>query len=465
MSNIAIKEVRVEALHEQYDVAIELQPDLNVIYGKNGRGKTTLLHILANALELDFDRFKHIQFRSIEISTYQGGSLKILSQNKDLDRQMLIEVDGQRLSPLGEGAGLSEAETNLIRSTLGSRAVYLPAFRAILERSPGDSYVDRERQDEMDAIRTSEIQIARDGRTRVASYESRTRSEQHRLTATKTLQCRHWFGQFVPIIRYPSLIDVRSRLLEELRTATFEVSVFEQRLFSQLFIQVFKAISAESVTPDTGDTESLLTQVQGALAAIDEASGGASNVYGEIRDAVDEARKSRVTEEKTTSRILGLYARLLEERAVQHKQSFSKIRDFEKSINLFLDGKTFVLDELSLDRPGRGASVISTNGRHMNLSALSSGERQVVTMIFCASRLAENRGIFLVDEPELSLHVDWQRSILGEVMRQAEGRQVIACTHSPEVGADHYSSVQDFNPQPSMTPHDLFSTFDTQEDL
>jgi predicted ATPase len=465
MSNIAIKEVRVEALHEQYDVAIQLQPDLNVIYGKNGRGKTTLLHILANALELDFERFKHIQFRSIEISTYQGGSVKIFSENPRIAQPMLVEVDGQRLSPIGAGPGLSEAETSLIRSTLGSRAVYLPAFRAILERSPGDSYIERDRQDEMEAIRASEVQIARDGKARGPSYEVRARSEQHRLTATKTVQCRQWFGQFVPVVRYPSLNDVRSRLLEELRTATFEVSVFEQRLFSQLFIQVFKAISGESGTPDIGDTESLLEQVQGALAAIEDASGGASNVYGEIRDAVDQARQSHVTEEKTTSRILSLYAGLLEQRASQHKQSFNKIRDFEKSVNLFLDGKTFVLDERALDRPGRGASVISTNGRDMNLSALSSGERQVVTMIFCASRLAENRGIFLVDEPELSLHVDWQRSILGEVMRQAEGRQVIACTHSPEVGADHYDSVQDFSPQPSMAPHDLFNVFDSQEDV
>lgn len=465
MSNIAIKEVRVEALHEQYDVGIELQPDLNVIYGKNGRGKTTLLHILANALELDFERFRHIQFRSVEISTYQGGSVKIFQESSRTDPYMIVEVDGQRLTPIGPGSTLSEAETSFVRSTLGSRAVYLPAFRAILERSLGDSYVDRERQEAVETIRASEVQIARDGRTRGASYESRLRGEQHRLTAIKTVQCRQWFGQFVPVIRYPSLVDVRTRLLEELRLATFEVGAFEQRLFSQLFIQVFKAISGESGQQDTGDTESLLEQVQGALAAIDEASGGASNVYGEIRDAVNQARRSHVTEEKTTSRILSLYAGLLEQRAFQHKQSFSKIRDFEKSINLFLDGKTFELDERSLDRPGSGASVISANGRRMNLSALSSGERQVVTMIFCASRLAENRGIFLVDEPELSLHVDWQRSILGEVMRQAEGRQVIACTHSPEVGADHYDSVQDFSPQPSMAPHDLFTVFDAQEDL
>jgi predicted ATP-dependent endonuclease of OLD family len=46
-------------------------------------------------------------------------------------------------------------------------------------------------------------------------------------------------------------------------------------------------------------------------------------------------------------------------------------------------------------------------------------------------------GMLLIDEPELSLHVDWQRVILRELMKQAGDRQIIACTHAPEVTADH----------------------------
>lgn len=464
MNQVAIKEVHIEGLHEQYDVAIQLKPDLNVIYGKNGRGKTTLLHILANTLELDFERFKHIQFKSIDISTYQGGSVRIFSEGTRLDHQMLIEVDGQRLTPLGHGSALSEAETSLLRTTLGSRAVYLPAFRAVLERGTGDYSIERERQNEFEAIRTSEIQISRDNQSAPRLYDPRGRTEQHRLTAIKTIQCRNWFGQFVPVIRYPSLLDVRSRLQEEYQEATIEVSIFEQKLFSQLFIKVFKAIADVNVVADTADTESLLEHVQNALASIDDASGK-TNVYGAIRDAVNEARRSHLTEERTTSRILSIYLDLLTQRSAKHQESFNKIRDFERSMNLFLDGKTFSLNERTFDRPRSGPAVVSANGRAMNMSALSSGERQVVTMIFCASRLAENRGIFLVDEPELSLHVDWQRSILGEVVRQAEGRQVIACTHSPEVGADHYEAVQNFDPIPSVIPHDLFSDFEVADDL
>jgi predicted ATP-dependent endonuclease of OLD family len=286
--------------------------------------------------------------------------------------------------------------------------------------------------------------------------------EQHRLTAVKTLQCRQWFGAFVPVVRYPSLIDVKSRLQDEARDATIEMSLFEQSVFSKMFTQVFRAIStsSESLLPNTDD---LLDQVQGALSSIDSAYAGASDVYGEIRDAVAQAKNSSYEDSKTAASILNLYARLLTERSLRHREIFSKIREFERSVNIFLDDKRLVVNEKLSGN--RGIYIYSANNRPMTLSALSSGERQVLTMIFCASRLAVDRGIFLVDEPELSLHVDWQRSILGEVVRQAEGRQVIACTHSPEVGADHYDSVQLFEPRHTQSLiHDLFADLDAVED-
>ncbi len=465
MKQVAIKEVFVEALHEQFDVTLRLRPELNVIYGKNGRGKTTLLHILANALEMDFERFRHIQFRTIEITTYEGDSVRISAENPRTDMPLLLEVNGERLAPPTVGAGLSEAEIGLVRAALGSRSVYLPAFRAILERSASDAYPpDRERQSAIEEVLRSEIQISRDS-TKKGAFELRRSSEQHRYTAAKTVQCRQWFGAFVPVIRYPSLLDVRARLADEVREASIDVSAFEQHQFSQLFIQVFKSIAGENKAVETGDTEHLLGQVQAALASIEESSGGSENVYAQIRDAVNAAKGSHMPEAGATTRILSLYAELLEQRSAKHLEAFSRIREFERSVNKFLDRKTLKLDEKTAVRMGREGPVLSANGRPMNLSALSSGERQVVTMMFCASRLSVDRGIFLVDEPELSLHVDWQRRILGEVMRQASGRQVIACTHSPEVGAEHYDSVQDFDPALTPAPQDLFSDFDSSEEV
>ena len=62
-------------------------------------------------------------------------------------------------------------------------------------------------------------------------------------------------------------------------------------------------------------------------------------------------------------------------------------------------------------------------------------------MLFCATHMSPADGVMLIDEPEISLHVDWQRIILDEIMRQAGDRQVIVCTHSPEVVAEHRDAL------------------------
>ncbi len=57
--DLHIAQISVEGLHDQFDIDLKFNSGLNILYGKNGRGKTTILHLLANALELDFKRFAY----------------------------------------------------------------------------------------------------------------------------------------------------------------------------------------------------------------------------------------------------------------------------------------------------------------------------------------------------------------------------------------------------------------------
>ncbi len=68
----------------------------------------------------------------------------------------------------------------------------------------------------------------------------------------------------------------------------------------------------------------------------------------------------------------------------------------------------------------------------ISLDALSSGEKQMVSL-FARMYLYEKRKIVLIDEPELSLSIDWQRGILVDVLLSPNCEQVIAITHSPFV--------------------------------
>ena len=48
----------------------------------------------------------------------------------------------------------------------------------------------------------------------------------------------------------------------------------------------------------------------------------------------------------------------------------------------------------------------------------------------CYNAFYNNTPIF-IDEPELSLHIDWQRLLLPTLLDQSTGNQFFIATHSP----------------------------------
>ena len=60
---------------------------------------------------------------------------------------------------------------------------------------------------------------------------------------------------------------------------------------------------------------------------------------------------------------------------------------------------------------------------------LSSGEKQMLSFL-CYNAFNQGMTVF-IDEPELSLHVDWQRRLLPTLLKQGEKNQFFLATHSP----------------------------------
>jgi predicted ATPase len=62
---------------------------------------------------------------------------------------------------------------------------------------------------------------------------------------------------------------------------------------------------------------------------------------------------------------------------------------------------------------------------------LSSGEKQIVSL-FTHVYIGDGPGlIILIDEPELSLSVPWQKQLLPDIRRSDRCRFLAAVTHSP----------------------------------
>lgn len=62
-------------------------------------------------------------------------------------------------------------------------------------------------------------------------------------------------------------------------------------------------------------------------------------------------------------------------------------------------------------------------------SILSAGEKQMLSFL-CYNAFNQNCPIF-IDEPEISLHIDWQRILFPTLLSQGGGNQFIVSTHSP----------------------------------
>jgi predicted ATPase len=459
MDETDIARVQIDGLHHQFHVDLQLRHGLNVLYGKNGKGKTTLLHVLANFKELDFDRFTFLQFKRIEITTFRDDIFRIERETYPNNLTgVAVHLNGRRIGRRIGGEGpyrLAQPDKNALSSRVGGRPVYLPAFRAILERVRTDTYAPTANRDaEFERIREEERQIVRaaeaNGLQRSGILSAR--HDYGALTARKTMQCREWFGNFVPVIRYPSILEVSELLSMEFRDAQLQTGYHEQRMLSEMFIEVFKALMSKEQPSET-EVEDLIARVQKALALADERPEQElyTDQIGSKLAEVLTLEKLSGTQQGSESerRVLRLYAQMLERRNDERQRAFARVKQFEGAVNKFLDEKAL---HISDDRPGlrrhpaNGVYIQTPDARTYGLSSLSSGERQVLTMLFSATRMSGATGMFLIDEPELSLHVDWQRIILSELMAQAGGRQIVACTHSPEVGADHMNALQMFAP-------------------
>ena len=81
----------------------------------------------------------------------------------------------------------------------------------------------------------------------------------------------------------------------------------------------------------------------------------------------------------------------------------------------------------------RQALFYQFEGKQLPLSALSSGEREVVNIVFDFILRNPSHSIVIFDEPELHLHPELSYKLLQTLQTVGESNQFIFCTHSPEI--------------------------------
>lgn len=132
----------------------------------------------------------------------------------------------------------------------------------------------------------------------------------------------------------------------------------------------------------------------------------------------------------------------LQEIYAERRLEEQAIEDFANLVNEYLNINSNAEKEFVFDKQKVELQIINKyTEKSLKLGALSSGEKQIVS-IFARLLLDPNRRYFIIiDEPELSLSIEWQERFLPDISKNQSCNQLIAITHSPFIFKNELSSV------------------------
>ncbi len=230
----SVRYIKAVGIFERFDLEQEFQPGVNILYGRNGTGKTTLLQILANILNGDFERFAFLPFETIDVHLDKNKKIKLRKYvnneeskieayiDNTLAMSFLVSDTQEKLKFRHGGSRVEQQSSNLqafqsLNPILST--AYFPAFRTILEASSEED----------------EPYITRYAKNRA-----------ERQTLSSTLFARRFFGDFVPWINFPSPAEVSRSLATEMQQALNIIANVDSRSLSNAFLNIYAILSAES---------------------------------------------------------------------------------------------------------------------------------------------------------------------------------------------------------------------------
>lgn len=92
-----------------------------------------------------------------------------------------------------------------------------------------------------------------------------------------------------------------------------------------------------------------------------------------------------------------------------------------------------------------GIQIIDEKKKVLKLSDLSSGEQQEIVLFYELIFETPNNSLLLIDEPEISLHIIWQKIFMDDLQKvvKIKNLKVIVATHSPQIINNYWDNQVD----------------------
>ena len=426
-----IKSIDIKGLFGTFDYKFELPEDNQpfIVTGLNGYGKTTILNIIYSLASCELYYFFLLPFENISISFTDGQSVKI------------EKIPTQAMEEMTEEEDIPEGNNQDVQFTLfadGKRKGSIELREAdIPERLNMAAAMRGEIFDfGVHGIRTKEFHEFL--KSKKYLYESLLRS--------------HGAGGKALLVTLNSLtvcfLD-DNRLMQPV--ADTKSSNPGSRLRNTV-IGVSDGIKAQLQKSNTEYVNkaqeiegSMMAQLLQAHEALDKEE------YDRRKKCLDEkiqelkecgmiAPAGIFPYDKKYAGLLSVFLKNQERKVEAYEKMLGKINLFSKLLKkLKLINKTITLSQQ------HGIIVTAANGDNINLVDLSSGEQNELIMLYALIFLMPDNSIFLIDEPEDSMHIEWQADFLDNVEEIAKTKnlQTIVVTHSPQIIGGRWKNCYD----------------------
>lgn len=421
-----ISRLIIKDLYDNYNYNIDFNSEekeqITILTGPNGYGKTTILRILNSLNPKSLYYFYVIKFSEIIIS-FDNNTVLNITQNYKTETESIFAIDYK---------DELEKEVRFIwNKATGEPFTHFVYNRTNIEKARRtykflrETYSRHWKFDDLTNREKEEILLDNE---EFNEYVARSNGQEQFLMQLRTLR-----SYYIPANRIYNeayeendelpIEKVREALMAEMETAQQHYLLYSQQIDSKFIKKV--------LYPDYEDCS--------------QAS------YNELKDEVESLMKTSVKyklafkveipeyNEKNKA-ILFAYLKGLEEK-------FSKISTISKKTELFqemLTSKHFANKSVEIS-PQHGFKIKSDNGDNIDGYKLSSGEQNEIVMLYRLVYDVPDQGILLIDEPENSLHVAWQKTVIDDMKKMADIKrlQIIIATHSPSIVSKGLSMTKD----------------------
>ena len=150
----------------------------------------------------------------------------------------------------------------------------------------------------------------------------------------------------------------------------------------------------------------------------------------EVKSAIGRIRSGGSVFEARDKYLAYFFSRLLEI-YVALAESERNIRKLVETCNRYFERKSLVYNDAAFT-----AKIVDADDSQLSWKVLSSGEKQVASLFTHLFLTRDREQTVIIDEPELSLSVQWQKSLLPDISDSDACKLLIAVTHSPFIYAN-----------------------------